>query len=386
MLGLVIPAAGRGSRFGSTENKIWSLAAGRTVLDWTLHAFDSHPEVDCIVISGTVHELERLQETGLAYKKLIAVVEGGASRQESVQRGLAALPPACEIVLVHDAARPAVSHDLISRIILGVKQYGAAVPGLPICDTIKRTGTHLNVLETIPRDGLYAVQTPQGARFADLLSSYTQLENRIHTLTDEAGLLEAAGFPVHVLPGEERNIKVTLAGDLERVEEILNPKKAITSIRTGFGYDVHAFAIGRDLWLGGVKIPYSPGLLGHSDADVLLHAVCDALLGAASMGDIGVLFPDTEKVNKDRPSVEFIREARRLLTDAGWIIQNLDVALLAEEPRIGPYREQIISIIAQELKIAVTQVNLKATTSEKMGFVGRKEGIACWAVTTITRS
>jgi 2-C-methyl-D-erythritol 2,4-cyclodiphosphate synthase len=210
--------------------------------------------------------------------------------------------------------------------------------------------------------------------------------------TDEASILEAAGYPVHVVEGEAANLKVTRPGDIERAAAALGvdlasekPEPAF-EIRTGFGYDVHSFAEGRTLWLGGVQIPYGRGLSGHSDADVLLHAVCDALLGAASMGDIGVLFPDTDAAHKDRPSIEFVQEVRRRLDTEGWRISNVDVALLAEEPRIGPYRERMTAVIADGLMIAPTQINLKATTSEKMGFVGRKEGMACWAVATLTRS
>jgi 2-C-methyl-D-erythritol 4-phosphate cytidylyltransferase/2-C-methyl-D-erythritol 2,4-cyclodiphosphate synthase len=392
MVGLVVPAAGRGSRFDSAENKIWARIGDRTVLDWTLSAFQAHEQIDTIILVGAAVELPRLRETAVSYSKVFAVVAGGATRQESVGNGLKALPEICDIALVHDAARPGISAGLISKVIEGIHAHGAALPGLPISDTVKRVAEGGEITETVPRSGLWTVQTPQGARLAYLLEAYKMLGPGVAAATDEASILEAAGYPVHVVEGEAANLKVTRPGDIERAAAALGvdlasekPEPAF-EIRTGFGYDVHSFAEGRTLWLGGVQIPYGRGLSGHSDADVLLHAVCDALLGAASMGDIGVLFPDTDAAHKDRPSIEFVQEVRRRLDTEGWRISNVDVALLAEEPRIGPYRERMTAVIADGLMIAPTQINLKATTSEKMGFVGRKEGMACWAVATLTRS
>ncbi len=395
----VVPAAGRGTRFGSPHNKIWADLGGRTVLSWTLSALHSHPEIDAIVLVGAVEELDRLRDEAAGLGKVAAVVAGGSTRQESVGNGLMALPEACELVLVHDAARPAVSPALITRVIEATRRVGAAVPGLPLSDTIKRADPEGTILETVPREGLYAVQTPQGARLESLRAAYTALGNRVANMTDEAGILESAGFPVAIVPGEETNIKITRSGDLDRLGGHPSPnsspsqgegsstpslrRRGLGEVRTGFGYDVHPFVEGRPLWLGGVQIPHARGLAGHSDADALLHAVCDALLGAAGMGDIGALFPDTDAAHKDRPSIEFVREVRARLESAGYRIINVDVALLAEEPRIGPYRDQIAAVIADGLRIAPTQVNIKATTSERMGFVGRREGIACWAVATI---
>jgi 2-C-methyl-D-erythritol 4-phosphate cytidylyltransferase/2-C-methyl-D-erythritol 2,4-cyclodiphosphate synthase len=402
-VGVVVPAAGRGSRFGSPENKVWSSVAGRTVLEWTLSTFQAHPEVDVIVVVGAAEEVERLQEATSSFGKVTAVVAGGASRQESVGNGLVALPAGCDVVLVHDAARPAVSRELISRVIEGAVENGAAVPGLRISDTVKRVSGEGLIAETVPREELRTVQTPQGARLADLRAAYEKLGPAVAQATDEAGVLEAAGFTVRMVEGDPANLKVTHPGDLERVAASLQRSNGVMEYgstgetayhshtptlphsRTGFGYDVHAFAEGRPLWLGGVHIPHARGLAGHSDADVLLHAVCDALLGAAAMGDIGVLFPDTDAAHKDRPSIEFLQEVTRRLAAAGWQIVNVDVALLAEEPRIGPYRPQMTAVIADGLHIAPTHVNIKATTSEGLGFVGRREGIACWAVATLTR-
>jgi 2-C-methyl-D-erythritol 4-phosphate cytidylyltransferase/2-C-methyl-D-erythritol 2,4-cyclodiphosphate synthase len=206
-------------------------------------------------------------------------------------------------------------------------------------------------------------------------------------LTDEAAILEAAGYPVHVVDGSETNLKVTVEADLERAADALGVRAG--EVRTGLGYDVHTFAdegSERALWLGGVRIPNGRPLLGHSDADVVLHAVCDALLGGAGLGDIGVLFPDSDAAHKDRRSIEFVEVVRDRLSTEAWSIVNVDVTLLAEEPRIGPYRAEMIAALAGGLRIAPSRLNLKATTSEKMGFVGRREGIACWAIATLERT
>ncbi len=355
------------------------------MLEWTLTVFQTHPRLQHIVLVGASDELDRLRAAAAPFDKVTAVVAGGASRQESVGNGLSALPAACDYVLVHDAARPAVSPALIDRVLNATRHYGAAVPGVPVTDTIQRVREE-TVVESVVRDDLRAVQTPQGARLDRLRRAYEYLGARIHTMTDESSILTAAGDAVRIVEGDPANIKVTRPEDVERVAAAL-PRAADTpvppAIRTGFGYDVHAFAGGRPLWLGGIEIPHTRGLLGHSDADVLLHALCDALLGAAALGDIGILFPDTDAAHKDRASIEFVREVRRRLDAEGWSIVNVDIALLAEEPKVMPYRAQMIAVIADGLKIAPSCINIKATTSEKMGFVGRREGIACWAVATL---
>jgi len=289
------------------------------------------------------------------------------------------------MVLVHDAARPLVSQALITRVVEAVQRHGSAVPGLPVSDTLKRVGPDGKVESTVSREGLWAVQTPQGAVRSLLATAYERLGPAVAACTDEAAVLEAAGFAVWVVPGEEANIKVTVPADLERAARELAPERR-RAVRTGFGFDVHAFAEDRPLWLGGVLVPHSRGLAGHSDADVVLHALCDALLGAAALGDIGALFPDTDPAHKNRSSREFVREVRERLASAGWSVANVDVALAAEAPRVGPHRAQMAAAIAQDLGITTEQVSIKATTTERMGFVGRGEGIACWAVATLQQA
>lgn len=383
MVGAVVPAAGRGSRFGSTENKVFASAGGRLLLEWTLESLASHGRIGALVVAAGAADRGRVEEVSSRFHKVVAVVEGGATRAESVLRGLEALPVECEVVLVHDAARPALSAALIDRVIAGVEAHGGAVPGLPISDTVKRVAENGMVLGTVPREGLFTVQTPQGARREDLLAAYRALGEAAFECTDEAALLERAGCPVTVVPGEERNIKVTHPADLERIEAVLLP--ALAEVRTGFGYDVHATDAERPLWLGGIRFEGAIGLRGHSDADVVLHALTDAVLGAAGLGDIGLLFPDTDERNRGRASRDFLEYAVKRAGEAGWQVANVDISLVAEEPKIGPYREPMADAIAEVLGVCRDQVNIKATTSERLGFVGRKEGMACWAVATLQR-
>ncbi len=385
MVGVVIPAAGQGSRFGSAENKIFTSLAGRAVLEHTLSAFESHEDIQWIVVVASMRDMERIKDISLNYPKMLKVVEGGESRQESVWRGLQALPDDCEIVLVHDAARPLISQHLISAVIDTIRAKGSAVPGIPIRDTVKRSNNGV-ITETVHRDNLWAVQTPQGARRETLLSAFNTLGARIREMTDEASVLESMGFPVHIVSGEESNFKLTVPEDILRMEfYLMTTPRSPATYRTGMGYDVHQFVGCRELWLGGVHIPHTLGLKGHSDADAALHALCDALLGGAGLGDIGVLFPDTDPAHMNRASMEFVEETADLLKRNGWTIENVDLTILAEAPKIGPWRNLMIDRIASGLQVGRDRVNIKATTSEKMGFVGRSEGIACWAIATLSR-
>lgn len=415
----VVPAAGRGARFGSPESKIWAPLGDRTVLEWTLGALDACVRIDAIVLVGAVRDLERLRRTAAGFGRVAGVVEGGGTRAESVARGLAQLPDECEWVLVHDAARPLVAASLLTAVLDATMESGAAVPGLRIADTVKRVDARRTVQETVSREGLWTVQTPQGARLSALRAAYETLGTRALDATDEAGLLQAVGIAVRVVDGDPRNIKVTTPHDLARAAALLPARAASPGVavqgwdgpgrpvetpadrvqampggerrmcedavetRTGIGYDVHAFEEGRPLWLGGVRVSHARGLKGHSDADVVLHAVCDALLGAACMGDIGSLFPDTDEAHRDRPSIEFLREVRARLAGHGWRIVHVDTAVLAEEPRMAPHRAAMVEAIAEGLGVDRHRVSVKATTSERLGFAGRAEGIACWATATI---
>ncbi len=390
---MVIPAAGQARRFGSDKNKIWAELNGRPVWDYTLDAFNAHPDVSSIILVTNTEDHAALSIESKKYPKVCSVVMGGSSRSESVRSGIEACPPHTEIVLVHDAARPLVSKALISRVIKGVLDTGAAVPGIPISDTIKRIDSNCLIRATIPRkdsisgeqlSGLTSVQTPQGASIELLRAAYRQFNLDEYEPTDESSLLENLGVPVVVVQGDSFNIKITHQEDISLAEKLMksySPSK-FPEYRTGFGYDVHAFSTpeaGRKLFLGGVEIPHDRGLEGHSDADVLLHAICDALLGAVSLGDIGILFPNTDERYRGVSSLELLAVVRDRIKEAGWSVVNIDAAVTAEAPKLMPHRENMQKAIAKCLGIADSRISIKATTSEKMGFVGRGEGIACWA-------
>jgi 2-C-methyl-D-erythritol 2,4-cyclodiphosphate synthase/2-C-methyl-D-erythritol 4-phosphate cytidylyltransferase len=332
----------------------------------------------------------------------IAVVAGGETRSASVRCGLATLSDDVEIVLVHDAARPLVSRALIDRIIDATARTGAAVPGLPLADTVKRVDGAGLVRGTIPRSaavegdtaaGLMSVQTPQGARIDQLRHAYARFDFAAAEPTDEASLIEAMGAPVEVVPGDPDNIKITRQEDLAQAARLLssprNTERRSPESRTGFGYDVHAFAApeaGRQLFLGGIEIPHGRGLEGHSDADVLVHAVCDALLGALSLGDIGILFPNTDEAYRGVSSLRLLAIVGERVREAGWQTVNVDATVVAEAPKLAPHRARMQEAMAACLGIEPDRVSVKATTSERLGFVGRGEGMAAWAVATVRHS
>ncbi|MEJ5252492.1 MAG: 2-C-methyl-D-erythritol 2,4-cyclodiphosphate synthase [Chthonomonadetes bacterium] len=385
----ILLAAGKGERFGSPAGKLWTPIAGKPVLLWAIERFHSHPEVDHIVLVGQGAELPRLQDIASRFSKITAVVKGGRERWESVRLGLDAVPEGDRWVLVHDAARAAVSADLISRVLQATRQTGAAIPALRVADTLKWVDEDDMVRATLPRerrqDGqrwrTMAVQTPQGFAVDILREAYVRFDHLQNIPTDDAMLVE--GFhPVTVVPGDPQNIKLTYPEDLAQMERILTGGG---EVRTGFGYDVHPFAEGRRLMLGGVQVPSPRGLAGHSDADVVLHAITDALLGAAGLDDIGTLFPSTDPAYRDADSVELMCLAWERVRQQGWLVVNVDVTVLAETPRLRPYVSAMRERIADALQIQPDRVNIKATTSERMGFIGREEGIACYAVATLRR-
>jgi 2-C-methyl-D-erythritol 4-phosphate cytidylyltransferase/2-C-methyl-D-erythritol 2,4-cyclodiphosphate synthase len=381
------------------------MLGGRSVLERTLTAFDSHPALTAIVLVAGAEELERVRQVSAAFPKVVAVVIGGETRAESVRCGLEALPPEIEIVLVHDAARPLISATVIESVIRASVQVGAAVPGLPLSDTVKRVDGEGMVRATLPRtaeangvvlSGLTSIQTPQGARVAVLRDAYARYDfARQGEPTDEASLIEAAGGAVAVVAGDPTNLKITRPEDIALAERLIAKpaSEAVPAlslggaeVRTGFGYDVHQFAApeaGRALTIGGIVIEHDRGLEGHSDADVLLHAVCDALLGAASLGDIGILFPNTEEAYRGISSLRLLAIVGERLVQSGWQIVNIDATIVAEAPKLMPHRPKMQQAMAACLGLEATRISVKATTSETMGFVGRKEGMACWCIATI---
>jgi 2-C-methyl-D-erythritol 4-phosphate cytidylyltransferase/2-C-methyl-D-erythritol 2,4-cyclodiphosphate synthase len=317
--------------------------------------------------------------------KLLPPCLGGETRQDSVRSGLEALAGAGpELVLIHDAARPFVSADLIDRGISAARASGAAIPGVAVTDTIKVVDAHGIVSGTPDRASLRAVQTPQAFRFDAILRAHRDaVAAGRTTFTDDGALAEWAGLPVRVFAGDPSNIKLTHPDDFEEAERRLGGGDMRLVTRVGTGFDVHAFADGDHVWLGGIRIPHRRGVLAHSDGDVILHALTDAVLGALADGDIGTHFPPSDPQWRGASSDRFLAHAVGLVRSRGGRVDHLDATLLCEAPRLGPYREAMRERIAGIAGIAANQVSLKATTTEKMGFTGREEGLAAQAAATI---
>ena len=378
-MAVLILAAGQGLRSGTLKQ--WKSIGGRPILSFSLETFEKHPAVHEIYLGVDREHLSEGQKSleKWAPTKGKGVFQGGVRRQDTVMNGLDLLSPHTLMVGIHDAARPLVSPQLISRVLEKARETGAAVPAIPLRDTIKEVKDN-RVITTLDRGRLRAVQTPQFFRYKVILKAYeTAMEKGIEA-TDDASLVEALGHQVYTVEGEEENFKVTYPQDFKRLEALMGMETL-----TGMGYDVHPLVPGRRLVLGGVEIPHTLGLQGHSDADVLVHAVVDALLGAAGLGDIGQLFPDSDPRHKDRPSLEFLEETALLLAQKGFQVIHIDTTLVLEEPKIAPFRKEMIQRMARAIKIESHRINIKATTTEGLGFPGRKEGIAAYAVATITR-
>lgn len=413
MVTAIVAAAGRGQRFGAPENKVFARLAGRTVLEWSLEALSGCPDVETIVVVTGAEDRQRVEGLCRSFERVCSVCEGGAERSDSVQSALSAVPPATTVVAIHDGARPLVSAALVGACIAAAREHGAALPATPVSDTVKRSVDGLFTLETVERRALYAVQTPQVFRLELVREAYCAAHAAGFAGTDDASYVERLGHPVHLVPGERTNLKITLPEDLELAEAWMNrrdvdraarlgngavPAEGETrrggtippspEIRTGFGYDVHRLVSGRPLWLGGVELhhPDGLGLEGHSDADVVLHAIADALLGAAALGDIGMHFPNTDERYRGIRSRMLLTHVGHLLRDHGWDVVHVDATLLAERPRIRPHVDHMRHEIATALGMDAHCVSVKATTNECLGFVGREEGMAAHAVATLRRA
>jgi 2-C-methyl-D-erythritol 4-phosphate cytidylyltransferase/2-C-methyl-D-erythritol 2,4-cyclodiphosphate synthase len=386
----VVVAAGRGSRAGAGGPKQYRELAGQQVLSRTLKALlDAAPDARALTV---IHADDRdLYEAAVApiaetfRARLLEPVIGGATRQESVCNGLDALAKFCgedDLVLIHDAARPFVSADLISRARTAACEKGAAIPGLAVTDTIKQIGEDARIVATPERAALRAVQTPQAFRFGLIHKAHLSARNDgAGDLTDDAAVAEYAGHCVFIFPGEAENGKLTTMEDFLRAEAKL--MHDLPDIRTGLGFDVHALGEGDHVWLGGVKIPHNQGLIGHSDADVLLHAITDAVLGAIADGDIGAHFPPTDEKWRGASSDRFLAHAVALVAERGGRIAHIDATLMCERPKIGPHRDALRARIAEIMDLPLDRVAVKATTTEKLGFTGRQEGIAAQAIATV---
>ena len=378
----VIVAAGQGVRAGGGMPKQFQRIGGETLLRRALSCFLGAPKVAFVqpVIRSEDVDLVRVETAGL---KVLPPVFGGATRQASVRAGLEALlPRKPDIVLVHDAARPFASADLIARAIAAAEKTGAAIPGLPVTDTIKRVDVSGSVETTLDRASLRLVQTPQAFAFPALVAAHRRAaEQGREDFTDDAALAEWAGMKVSVFPGEPGNTKFTTAEDFVRAEAI--QAAALADVRTGSGLDVHAFGPGDHVTLGGIRIPHSHALTGHSDADVALHALTDAILGALADGDIGAHFPPSDPQWRGASSDRFLVFAVDRVRERHGRIAHLDLTIVCEAPRIGEHRDRMRANIAKLAGIDIDRVAVKATTSEKLGFTGRGEGIVAYATATV---
>lgn len=382
----VVPAAGRGERLGGPTPKSLVLLGGRPLVQYALTILQSVPEIEAIAVAVPPDAVTTIRglATSAGLSKVIAVVPGGADRQASVAAGLKALPPGPEVVLVHDGARPFLPRQLASEVIAAAALDGSATAALPVSETIKR-GEGGWVRATLDRTSLHRIQTPQGFRRPLLEQAHAMAERDGVRGTDDAVLVERLGSPVRLVPGDPVNFKVTVPEDLALAEAVLSRQHDATRApRVGIGFDCHRFAPGRPLVLGGVDVPHALGLLGHSDADVIAHAVMDAVLGAAGCGDIGHHFPPTNPAYRGANSMVLLGRVRDLVAERGWRPVHVDVVVMAEAPRLAPHVPAMRAAMAEALRLPVESVNVKATTAEGMGAIGREEGIAAHAVASLT--
>jgi 2-C-methyl-D-erythritol 4-phosphate cytidylyltransferase / 2-C-methyl-D-erythritol 2,4-cyclodiphosphate synthase len=386
----IVPAAGRGERFASAAAdatpKQYTMLLGRSVLEWSLRALLSEPRIQGIVAVLAGGD-ERWPEVArrLNSPKLLTAT-GGAHRQDSVMNGLEFLASRAapqDWVLVHDAARPCVSSADIRALTDALEKGGeGAVLAAPIVDTVKRAGS--SAIETVDRAGLWRALTPQVFGFADLRRALQEAARAGVAVTDEAQAMERIGIRAALVPGSPFNIKVTRAEDLKTAADILNMGES-SQMRIGQGVDVHAFGEGDHVVLGGVRIDHAQGVIAHSDGDVVIHALCDALLGAMGDGDIGQHFPDSDPRYRGADSRVFLRVVAERMAAAGLRLVNADITVLAETPRINAHRAAMAANLAADLKVAAGDINIKATTTERLGFIGRKEGLAAMASVLLTR-
>lgn len=367
----LIVAAGRGERAGGGLPKQYMPLGGRPVLAHSVAAFAALPRIDeVVVVIGAGHEALAAEAVGDR-----RLVTGGETRRESVLAGLRAID--AERVLIHDAARPLLPAVVIDRLLAALDGAPGAVPALPVADTLARDDGALG--EMVSRDGLLRIQTPQAFRLEAVIAAHEAWPAG-EEATDDAQMVRAIGHRVAVVPGDPLLEKITRPEDFALAEARL---AARAGIRTGLGYDVHRLVAGEKLWLGGVEIPHRRGLAGHSDADVALHALTDALLGAIAAGDIGMHFPPSDPQWRGASSDRFIVHAASLVAQAGGAIEHVDLTLICEAPKIGPYREAMRVRIAALLRLDPARVSIKATTTERLGFAGREEGIAAQAIATV---
>jgi 2-C-methyl-D-erythritol 4-phosphate cytidylyltransferase / 2-C-methyl-D-erythritol 2,4-cyclodiphosphate synthase len=375
----IIVAAGRGSRAGGDIPKQYQLLAGQTVLSRTINAFVASPAISEIILVINPEDMTHLDATvTLPSRPLVRLVNGGETRDASVQAGLEAVSATCDKVLIHDGARPLVSEGIINRVLDALETSDGAAPALAVTDALWRADAE-RITKTEPRDGLYRAQTPQGFQLSAIRAAHSEHKGGA---ADDVEVALAYGLDVALVEGDEENLKLTHSDDFKRAEKILGTKM---DIRVGNGFDVHRFGPGDHVVLCGVSVPHERGLQGHSDADVGMHAVTDAIYGALAEGDIGQHFPPSDPQWKGAASDIFLRHAVDRAKEHGFEISNTDCTLICEYPKIGPHTVAMRETMARIMGLEVGRISVKATTSERLGFTGRKEGIASMASVTLVR-
>lgn len=376
---VIIVAGGRGTRANLARPKQYTPVGGVPLLRRTILAFANHPNVAQIQVVIGESDLDLYQDAVAGITGLLPPVTGGANRQASVKAGLVALlkdPPTH--VLIHDGARPFVSEATISAVIAALSSAEGAIAALPVADTLKQANAAGGIEATVPRDRLWRAQTPQGFRFQTIIEAHKNSSDG--SATDDASMLEALGIHVALVPDEPSNFKLTYREDFVLAEQLL---AGSMETRTGLGIDVHAFEPGEAVILCGLHIPHTHKLKGHSDADVALHAIADAIYGAIGDGDIGQHFPPSEEKWRGAPSSVFVEHAKDRLTALGGSLTHVDLTLVCEAPKIGPHRESMREAVAAMLDVPISRIAIKATTSEGLGFTGRREGILAQALATV---
>lgn len=378
---MILLAGGSGARMGAGRNKVLLELKGEPVICRAARAFSG--VVDGMVVVAREEDRSAIQtalEASNAFSGKLTIVSGGATRQDSVWNGLCALPDGADKVLIHDGARCLVDEQTIRRTMEAVERCGSGVAAIPAVDTIKQVDEHWLVTGTPDRSSLRAVQTPQSFTVELIRRAHLAAQADHYQGTDDASLVEHLGLPVQLTEGNRRNIKLTTPEDIAMAEAMLNEFPALPCLRVGQGYDVHRLVEGRDLILCGVNVPHTLGLLGHSDADVALHALMDAMLGAAALGDIGKHFPDTDDRYKGISSMKLLEHVVLLLRDHGFRVTNADVTIVAQKPKLLPHIPQMRQNVADALQLPPERINVKATTTERLAFEGREEGISAQAV------
>lgn len=381
----VVPAAGSGSRVGGPVNKLLLPLAGEPLLTHTLRAVAAAGLAQVVLVCRP-EERAAMEQVAAQAGCPVTVAEGGPTRQASVANGLRAVHDGLEFVAVHDGARPLVPPALFESALDSAAEHGSGVAALPVTDTLKLAADGV-VTGSLDRTRVWAMQTPQAFRVTLLREAVQYAAVTGFEATDEAGLVEHLGAPVYLVEGSPRNLKVTRPDDYTVAEALLTGGRGVGSeTRIGFGYDVHRLAPGRELWLGGVRLDSELGLLGHSDADALLHAICDALLGAVALGDIGHHFPPTDPAYEGADSADLLRATVAMVNAAGYRVTNIDATVIAERPKLAPHVPAMRRVVAEAVGIEPAQVSIKATTNEQLDDIGAGAGIAAHAVAMVVRT